>query len=245
MDLTDKVVIVTGSSRGIGAATAIAFAGKGARVVIHYKSAKSKKEAEKVARACKAELCVPADLESLKDCRTLIDAVVKKYGRIDVLVNNAGISLPVEEGESLEERWQKHMDVNLRAPFFLSQYAKDHMPAGGCVVNLASIRAFRPSKTNARLSVYGISKAGLVYLTKSLALFWAESGIRVNAVAPGYVDTDMLNTFYKDKTAEVAKQMPINRLIKPEEIASAVVFLAENDAVTGHTLVVDGGYLIQ
>jgi len=184
-------------------------------------------------------------LESLEQCQKLVEAVVKKFGHIDVLVNNAGISLPVVDGESLEKRWQQHMDVNLRAPFFLSQYAKEHMPAGGCIVNLASIRAFRPSKTNPHLSVYGVSKAGIVYLTKSLALFWAEEGIRVNAIAPGYVDTDMLHTFYKDRTQELAQQMPIRRLIRPEEIASAAVFLAENDAVTGHTLVVDGGYLIQ
>ncbi len=245
MELRNKIVLITGSSRGIGAACAKAFAEKGARVVVHYKSHKSKKEAEKVATACKAELCLKADVSSLDQCRGLIDAVVKEFGRIDVLVNNAGISLPVEAGESMEERWQKHMDVNLRAPFFLSQYAKDHMPKGGSVINVSSIRAFRPSKTNAKLSVYGMTKAGLTYMTKSLALFWAKDGIRVNAVAPGYVDTDMLNAFYKDKIPELVRQVPMNRLIRPDEIAHAVVFLAENDAVTGHTLVVDGGYLIQ
>ncbi|HLD76081.1 MAG TPA: SDR family oxidoreductase, partial [Candidatus Norongarragalinales archaeon] len=183
---------------------------------------------------------VQADLADLGECKQLIDSVVKKFGRINVLVNNAGVSTPAASELSLEKRWQTMMDVNLRAPFFLSTYARPHMPKGGCIVNLSSIRAFKPKNV---LSVYGTSKAGLNYLTRSLARDFAPK-VRVNAVAPGYVRTEMVEKFYGNKMDQLEKETPIGRMIRPEEIASAVVFLSENDAITGQTLVVDGGYLI-
>lgn len=241
MDLKDKIVLITGSSRGIGAACAKAFADKGARVVIHYKSAKTKKEAEKIAKQCRAERCVQADVESLDECKKLIDAVVKKCGRIDVLVNNAGMNTPTPVGKTDAATWEKIVNTNLRAPFFLVQYALPHLPAGSAIVNLASIRSFR---TRPSVAVYSLTKAGVKSLTETMANELAP-GIRVNAIAPGYVDTDMLRAFPPEKIEQFRQSAALKRIIRPDEIAHAAVFLAENDAVTGHTLVVDGGYLIQ
>ncbi len=239
MDLNNKIVLVTGSSRGIGAACAKAFAEKGARVVIHYHQ--NKAGAEKTKKACGADWAIQANLENLADCQKLIQTAVAKYGRIDVLVNNAGISTRhMDVLANMEKKWQTMMDVNLRAPFFLSQYTRPHMPTGGCIVNVSSIRAYKPKNA---LSPYGTTKAGINYVTKALARDFAPD-VRVNAVAPGYVRTEMLEKFYGEKIADLEKETPIGRLIQPVEIAHAVIFLAENDAVTGHTLVVDGGYLV-
>lgn len=239
MDLTGKVVLVTGSSQGIGAATANAFAEKGAHVAIHYHVNKAK--AQETQRKCKSKLCLQADLSKLDECRKLIEKVVQEFGRIDVLVNNAGASTPEGERLSLEERWEYMMNVNLRAPFFLSQYAAPHMKKGGCIVNVSSIRALKPKNA---LTVYGTTKAGLAYLTKAMARDVAPE-IRVNAVAPGYVRTEMLEEFYGDRIQKLIQETTMDRLIKPEEVADAVLFLCQNDAVTGHLLVVDGGYLVR
>ncbi|MDP2717464.1 MAG: SDR family oxidoreductase [Candidatus Micrarchaeota archaeon] len=237
MDLKNKVVLVTGSSSGIGAATAKAFAAKGAKTIIHYNYHES--AARKIQAATKSELCLHADLSVVDECRDLIQKTAEHFGRIDVLVNNAGVSTPANSHLTLEERWEKMNAVNLRAPFLLSAYAREHMKKG-CIVNVSSIRAYRPKNA---LSAYGTTKAGVSYMTKALAHDFAPD-VRVNAVAPGYARTEMTEKFYGDKFSELERQTPIGRIIKPEEIADSILFLCQNDAITGHVLVIDGGYLV-
>lgn len=237
MDLKGKVVLVTGASRGIGAATAKTLADAGATVIVHFHS--DEKNAKKTASACRTKHVLKADLTDLDECRKLVEEAAKIGGGLDGLVNNAGMSTNQQKTQELADQWNELNALNLRAPFFLSQYAKEHMK-NGVIVNISSIRAFRPKDG---LNIYGTTKAALSYATRSLAKAFAPD-IRVNAVAPGYVHTEMLDKFYGDQIPELKKEVPLGRLIKPEEIAHAVRFLFENDALTGHVLVVDGGYLL-
>ena len=244
MRLAGKVAFVTGGGRGIGRATALEMAREGARVYVADLPA--------VANTNRTEgssvVTLSGDISDAHEVDSMIETALSSSGRLDILVNNAGVLLSKPLGEVSHEDWATLMRVNLEAVFFVSQRAAKPMKegGGGAIVNLASTSAFVSS---AGQSVYETSKGGVAMLTKSLAVELAPFGIRVNAVAPGLVKTDMTLSLFggeEKMAARVEEKVPLNRPAEPEDIARAVVFLASEDAayVMGQTLVVDGGWLL-
>lgn len=247
---TGKVAVVTGSSKGIGRAIALAFAKSNtyAGIVIN---ARKRDEAERVAREVQDlancdSIAIIADISQEADCIRLIDETVKHYGRIDVLVNNAGIQQDVPFEDTSTQLWQKIIAVDLTGPFVCSREAVKHMlnqsPKGGCIINISSVHQIIPKP---HYLPYATSKAGIEMMTKTMALELAQDDIRVNAVAPGAIETDM-NEELKENKAElnkVLRRIPLRRIGTPEEIANMVEFLASDKAsyVTGSTFFVDGG----
>jgi len=246
--LSDRVCLVTGASRGIGRAIAIEMAKEGGRIVGNATSSNSLAGLEKELREMGVDyLLVPADLSTTDGCLGLIRAVAESMGRIDVLVNNAGINIVKNIDETSLDDWEKVINVNLRAPFLCSKYASELMKKQryGRIINLASIASFvsLPGR-----SAYNSSKAGILGLTRTLAVELAPYGITVNAIAPGLVETEMLRQRITEGSIKIdaaLKRIPLGRFGRPEEIARAAVFLASDDAsyITGQVLVVDGGFL--
>ncbi len=247
---TGKVVVVTGSSKGIGRAIALAFAKSNtySGIVVN---ARKREEAERVAKEVQDigncdSIAVIADISQEADCIRLIDEVVKHYGRIDVLVNNAGIQQEVPFEDISTEVWQKIIAVDLTGPFVCSREAVKHMlnqnPKGGCIINISSVHQIIPKP---HYLPYATSKAGIEMMTKTMALELAHNNIRVNVVAPGAIETDMNQELKEDKTElnKVLRRIPLRRIGTPEEIANMVEFLASDKAsyVTGSTFFVDGG----
>jgi 3-oxoacyl-[acyl-carrier protein] reductase len=246
--LSDRVCLVTGASRGIGRAIAIEMAKEGGRIVGNATSSSSLAGLEKELREMGVDyLMVPADLSTTDGCIGLIRTAAESMGRVDVLVNNAGINIVKNIDEASLEDWEKVINVNLRAPFLCSKYASELMKKQryGRIINLASIASFvsLPGR-----SAYNSSKAGILGLTRTLAVELAPYGITVNAIAPGLVETEMLRQRVAEGSIKIdaaLKRIPLGRLGRPEEIARAAVFLACDDAsyITGQVLVVDGGFL--
>ncbi len=247
---TGKVVVVTGSSKGIGRAIALAFAKSNtySGIVVN---ARKREEAERVAKEVQDigncdSIAVIADISQEADCIRLIDEVVKHYGRIDVLVNNAGIQQEVPFEDTSTEVWQKIIAVDLTGPFVCSREAVKHMlnqnPKGGCIINISSVHQIIPKP---HYLPYATSKAGIEMMTKTMALELAHNNIRVNVVAPGAIETDMNQELKEDKAElnKVLRRIPLRRIGTPEEIANMVEFLASDKAsyVTGSTFFVDGG----
>lgn len=247
---TGKVAVITGSSKGIGRAIALAFAKSNtySGIVVN---ARKREEAERVAKEVQDignsnSIAVIADVSQEADCIRLIDEIVKYYGRIDVLVNNAGIQQEVPFEDTSIEVWQKIIAVDLTGPFVCSREAVKHMlnqnPKGGCIINISSVHQIIPKP---HYLPYATSKAGIEMMTKTLALELAHDNIRVNAVAPGAIETDM-NEELKEDSAElnkVLRRIPLRRIGTSEEVANMVEFLASDKAsyVTGSTFFVDGG----
>jgi len=246
--LEGKVAIVTGSSRGIGKAISLEFARQGARVVVNGNSdMKGLSETAEEIRAvgCRS-LPILADISNSSDVKKLVSTTMKEFGKIDILVNNAGImkSAPIEELS--EDDWDNVMNVNLKGAFLCSKYVGKQMikQKRGVILNIASIAGLVPVVF---AGSYSPSKAALISLTHLLALEWAKYNIRVNAICPGPVETELTNAEWPGKKrAARIKAIPLKRFGKPEEIAKAAVFLASDDSsyVTGHALVVDGGSVI-
>ncbi|MEX0832588.1 MAG: SDR family oxidoreductase [Actinomycetota bacterium] len=239
-------VIVTGGSSGIGRATVLAFAGEGAQVLASGRDearlAKVKEEAPDPARV----VTYVADLRDRDQVRGLIEDAIGSLGRVNALVNNAGIGYSDPVLEMPEEHWDETFAVNLDAPFFASRAVAKHMieSGGGSVVNIASTDAFQVESPQAH---YNASKAALVMMTRSFAHELGHLGIRFNCVAPGETMTPMLGDDLErpEFRSEYLKRIPMRRAAEPEEIAKAVLFLASDEAsfVNGETLVVDGGQM--
>ncbi len=245
MKFKDKVVLVTGGSRGIGRATALAFAKEGANIIVNYVNHKEAASATVVdiENMGAQAIAVQADVSIEADVKRLIEEAVKQFGGIDILVNNAGIVIDNSLLEKTAEQWERTLRVNLIGPFLCAKYSIPHMKGrkGAVIVNIASTNGIDSLSTES--ADYDASKAGVISLTKNLAQELAPD-IRVNAVAPGWIDTDINKDLPKEFIAEEIQHIALKRWGRPEEIASAVLFLCSDDAsfITGTTLVADGGY---
>ncbi len=248
--LDGKVALVIGGSTGIGRATAIAFGQSGATVVIAGRSKERGKETEALIQQTGAEgLFIETNVTSDRSVRALIDQTVEQFGRIDAAFNNAGIEGKVAPlAETTEEDFDSIINTNLKGVYLGLKYQASQMlkNGGGMIVNTASIGGVVGFPNTA---IYCASKHAVIGLTKTVALELADSNIRVNAIAPGAVQTGLLNRMSGSEEAAqgVAQAVPMKRIGKPEEIADAVVWLCSSEAsyLTGHTLVVDGGFTVQ
>ncbi len=243
--LEGKVALVTGGSRGIGRAIALAFADAGADVVV---SSRKLLDLETVAEEIKGKgrksMALASHIAKLEDSKNLVEKVESEWGRIDILVNNAGTNPyygPLLDAE--EWAWDVTMNVNLKGPFLLSQLVAKVMQAkgGGSIINIASIAGIIPSELN----IYSVTKAGLIMLTKVMAKEWGQYKIRVNAIAPGVVKTRLSEALWKEpaRGEETARSRALGYIGLPEDIAGAAVYLASDASsyLTGETIVVDGG----
>ncbi|MGT2455191.1 SDR family NAD(P)-dependent oxidoreductase [Cupriavidus basilensis] len=248
MKLKGKVAIVTGGASGIGEATVRLFAAEGARVLIADRSALGKKLArELVENGYDAHDC-EIDVSREDDVRKVIDQVVSRFGRLDIMVANAGIAHPSSPVEDVGiEQWQQMMDINLTGVFLSNKLAIAQMRkqgSGGAIVNMASVLG-HVGMTGA--ASYNAAKGGVVNLTRSLGVAYAKHGIRVNAVCPGFVETPLIDRATGELRTRLVAAHPIGRLGQAAEVAKAVLFLASDDAsfVVGTSLLVDGGYCAQ
>jgi NAD(P)-dependent dehydrogenase (short-subunit alcohol dehydrogenase family) len=250
--LQGKSAVITGAAKGIGRATAVVFAEEGARIVATDIDADGLESLRAELESSGAECAtVVGDVSKPDDARRMIEAAVERYGRIDVLVANAGIIPLGSIAESSADDWDRVMSIDGRGMFLTCKYAIEAMVAtgGGSIVCLSSISGMAGQ---ARQSTYGPAKFVASGLTKHLAVEWAGKGIRVNAVAPGTIWTERVRQLPDEPGGteyieEIQKLHPMGRLGEPEEVARAIAFLASDDAsfITGAILPVDGGYLAQ
>ncbi len=244
MRLKDKVAIVTGGGSGIGREIALLFAREGADVVIPDINEQGGTEtAEMVVRLGRMALACSTDVVVPDQVRSCIKSALDVFGSVDILINNAGITVRKSILDTTDQEWHRVMDVNVGGVWYFSRYILDHFieRGGGNIVNIASISAFTPSHNR---TAYNASKGAVVSLTRALALDFADKNIRVNAVAPGLVATNMGQDLAKSEIYELGKYLtPMGRWAAPKEIADAVLFLASSESsyITGQVLFVDGG----
>lgn len=251
MKLRDKVAVITGAGSGIGRATALLFAAEGAKVVVADYSVEGGKETVKLIKEKGGEaIFVATDVSKVADVQKMIKTAIDKYGRLDILYNNAGIEGPLGPTENVSEAdWDRVLSVNLKGVFLGSKYAIPQMlkQGGGVIINTASIAGLVGV---ANMPAYCASKGGIVLLTKTMALEYVKKNIRVNCICPGAVKTPMLDRFTGSQPeAEklIRESEPMGRWSEPEEIAQAALYLASDQSsfVTGTALVVDGGWTAQ
>jgi 2-dehydro-3-deoxy-D-gluconate 5-dehydrogenase len=245
--LNGKNALVTGSSRGLGAAIAIALAQAGANVGCHGRSAGGGATSQEIRRLGKKSFYLAGDMASPDFPPALIAKTVEEFGSIDILVNNAGTIHRAPAAEFPQNQWDEVIAVNLTSVFRLSQLAgQDMLKRGtkGKILNIASILSFQGGIT---VPAYAAAKGGLTQLTKALANEWASKGINVNAIAPGYMVTDNTTALRQDvqRSRQIMERIPAGRWGESSDLAGAAVFLcsAASDYVHGHVLVVDGGWL--
>jgi 2-dehydro-3-deoxy-D-gluconate 5-dehydrogenase len=245
-DLSGRVALVTGASSGIGAAIAIALADAGADVACHGNTRDPEQTCSEVAKRGRRSLAVRGDLADRRAPAIIGRTVLESFGRLDLLINNAGIIRRAPAASHSEEDWDTVLEVNLFSVFRLSQMAGHHMLERGFgkIVNVASLLSFQGGVT---VPAYAASKGGVAQLTKALANEWAARGVNVNAIAPGYVRTDNTAALRADETRnqQILERIPAGRWGEPSDIAGAAVFLCSNASryVHGHLLVVDGGWM--
>ena len=242
-DLTDRVAIVTGGTRGIGRSLAEGLVCAGAKVVVASRKADACAETEAHLTAMGGEaLGVPTHMGDLDGLAALVDATVDRFGGVDIVINNAATGLTLPLGEFTLDAWNKSYDVNLRGPVFLVQYALPHLTASphAAVVNVVSAGAFIASPN---VAMYGGAKSALMSLTRSMAKEWAPLGIRVNALAPGTIDTDMVRNNPPEVQARMAAASPMNRAAHPDEMIGPALLLVSDAGsfMTGQVVLADGG----
>ena len=256
MRLKDKVALVTGGGSGIGHATAVLFAAKGAKVVV---SDLNEANALETVAKIKAEegdaTAVTGDVSKNADAEAMVQGAVETYGSLDVVVNCAGVvagkALPT--GASPEEVWDRVMDVNLKGTYLVTWHAVRTMEqsGGGSIINIASINGLvgYPIGLGGGFDAYVPSKGGVVQFTKNLAIDYGKKSIRVNCICPGHIDTNLIREFIQnpERREWLEQRYPMGRIGRPEEIAYAALFLASDESsfVTGAPLIVDGGYTAQ
>ncbi|GEL04172.1 3-oxoacyl-[acyl-carrier-protein] reductase [Rummeliibacillus stabekisii] len=246
-NLTDQVAIVTGASRGIGRSIALYLAKLGAKVVVNYSGSKEKAEAvaNEIQENGGTAIAVQANVANSDDVSALMKETIDAFGRIDILVNNAGITRDNLLMRMKEDDWDAVMNTNLKGVFLCTKAVSRQMmkQRAGRIVNIASIVGV---SGNAGQANYVAAKAGVIGLTKTSAKELAARNIYVNAVAPGFIDTEMTEELPEDIKEQMLGQIPLAKLGNPEDVAKVVAFLASDDAsyMTGQTLHVDGGMVM-
>jgi len=247
IDLSNKIALVTGASRGIGRETSIQLAKAGAKVIINYNRSREKatEVKEEIMRSGAEAEIFQADVSQPEEVKALFDFIRDKYNRIDILVNNAGI---IKDNLLLTMKlsdWDKVLDVNLKGAFLCTQQAAEMMMVNhsGKIINISSIGAIRGGRGQTN---YASAKGGLIAFTKACAVELAEKGIQVNAVLPGMIVTDMSSRVRKRAGDKILERIPIARFGEPLDIANLIVFLASDkaDYITGQAISVDGGLSI-
>lgn len=245
--LTNKVALVTGASRGIGKAIAEALAAEGAQVIVNYNG--SKEKADEVVEAITSKggcaKALQCDVSDFTACGDMIGALIKEYGHLDILVNNAGITRDGLLMKMSEEDFDAVVQTNLKGAFNTIRHMSRYFlkQKSGKIINISSVSGVLG---NAGQANYSASKAGVIGLTKSVARELASRGINANAIAPGFIATDMTEAMTDDAKAGITSSIPLKRIGKPEDIANMAVFLASEkaDYITGQVFAVDGGMAI-
>ena len=245
--LEGKVVIVTGSNRGIGKGIALALAKEGCKVVVsNYKDDEEGKKTTEELKKISDAVFIKADVSRDKDMKELVKKTVARFGKLDIMVNNAGILVFGTVLELTEKDWDRQMSVNLKGVFLGTKYAVEQMKRqgkGGRIINISSIAGLVGFPG---ISAYCASKGGVTEFTREVALDHAPDGITVNAINPGVIQTEMTKGMLEDEATKknFLDNTPVGRVGKPEDIGNAAVFLAldESSFITGHNLVVDGGW---
>lgn len=243
--LKGKVALITGSVRGIGKAISLCFAKAGANVVLNYTSERSEEEAQKLVTQIEEmgvkALAVKADISKSEEAKGLITAAVNAFGKLDILVNNAGITKDMLLLRMTEKEFDKVIDVNLKGTFNCTKEAsRSMMKTGGSIINMTSVVGLTG---NVGQSNYAASKAGVIGFTKSIAREFASKKLRINAIAPGFIQTDMTDVLSDKVKDEVIKNIPMKRFGASDEVAKVALFLASDlsSYVTGEVIRVDGG----
>lgn len=244
--LNGKVALITGASRGIGEHLALALAEAGADVAVASRGVEGSREvAERIAALGRRAYVAQVDVSNVDSIKAMAEDVARHFGRIDVLVNNAGVNITKPALDVSEEDWDRVLDTNLKGTFFCCQAVGRIMVANGYgrIVNMASQMAVVGWNNRA---AYCASKGGVSQITRVLAVEWAQKGVTVNAVAPTFIETAMTRKLLQDEEfrGEVLRRIPMGRLGQPSEVVGAVLYLASDAAslVTGHTMLVDGGW---
>lgn len=241
----NKVVLITGGSRGIGREIAITLAQKGYLVIANYnKSEESIKELKRELEKQEIDIdIVKADVSKREEAKKLVEYTINKYGKIDILINNAGISEYKLFTDETDEDWNKVINTNLYSAFIMCQEVTPNMinNKNGCIINISSIWGI----VGASLEVlYSISKAGMNGLTKALAKELGPSNIRVNSIAPGIIKTQMISNLNKEEMEEIKNDIPLERVGEPSDIAKCVEWLVEDKYTTGQIISINGGWVI-
>ncbi len=247
LELSGKAAVVTGSSRGIGRAIALRLASEGASVVVNYnRNRDAAGQVVEQARSCGVEaVAVEADISSAAGAEAVVRAALDSFGRLDILVNNAGITRDMLLLRLSEEDWDAVLTTNLKSAYMTSRLATRHMLRNrwGRIVNISSVVGLMGNSGQAN---YAAAKAGLIGLTKSIAREFGGKGITANAIAPGYIETDIVAELPQNIKEALLTQIPAGRYGRPEEVADVVAFLASDRAayINGQTLNVDGGLVM-
>ena len=245
--LKEAVVVVTGASRGLGRAIAEEVARGGAKVVVNYSRSQEPAEelVNEISESGGEAIAVQADVSDAEQAQKLIDQAIEEYGRIDVLVNNAGINIDRTLKKLSVDDWDKVIQVDLNSAFYTVHAVLPHMTeqGGGKIINMSS---FVGEAGNIGQANYSAAKAGLLGFTKTAAKELARIGITVNAICPGFIETDMVASIPEDARDKLLKTVPLGRFGQPEEIARAVCYLVEDgDYITGQSLDINGGVYIR
>jgi 3-oxoacyl-[acyl-carrier protein] reductase len=243
LKLTGRVALVTGAAQGIGKAVALLLARNGADIIVSdINLEKAEETANEIKSIGRKALAVKGDVANWNDVERMVEVILEKFAKIDILVNNAGITRDKLILRMTEEDWDAVLDVNLKGTFHCTKAVVRHMAKqrSGKIVNIASVVG---EMGNAGQANYSASKAGVIGLTKTIAREFAQRGININAIAPGYIETPMTEALPEKAKEELKKLIPMERLGKPEDVAEAVLFLVseESSYVTGQVLNVNGG----
>ena len=241
----EKVAIVTGGSRGIGKAIVEALARKNIKVVANYNQSeeKAKKLKEELEKESILIDIFKADVSNREQVKEMVDYTINKYGKIDILINNAGINQEKMFQDITDEDWDNIIKVNLYSVFCTTQEVVQYMinQKKGCIINLSSIYGINGGSCAV---VYSATKAGIDGITKALAKELGPSDIRVNSIAPGYIDTDMNQKYSGEEVEEIKEETPLEKIGKPEDIAKCIEWLVEDNFTTGQVISINGGWVI-